>query len=65
MAQLVPLQESYAHNLSDIFLSMVVNQHGLPECIISDYDPHFYNYFWDELISLLDRTLTLSMALYP
>ena len=63
--QLVPLQESDACNIAEKFLSMVDSQHGLSECIMSKYDPHFCNHFWDELISLLDKTLTFSMALHP
>ena len=31
---------------------------------MSDHDPHFYSHFWDKLISLLDMTLTFSMALH-
>ena len=47
------------------FLSMVVSQHGLPECIMNNYDPHFSGHFWDELMSLLDMTLTFYAALTP
>ena len=65
MVQLVPLQESDAHTIADKFLSMVVSQHGLPECITSDHDPCFCGHFWEELMSLLDMTLTFSMALHP
>ena len=65
MVQLVLLQESDAQTIGDKFLSMVVSQHGLPDCITSDHDPHFRGHFWEELMSLLDMTLTLSMALHP
>ena len=51
MVQLVPLQESDAHTIADKFLSIVVSQHGLPEYIISNHDPHFCGHFWDELLS--------------
>ena len=44
---------------------MVVSQHVLPECIRSDHDHHFYGHFWDELMSLMDMTLTFSMASHP
>ena len=65
IVQLVPLGESNACTIADRFLSMVVGQHGLLECIISDHDPHFFGHFWDELISLLDMTITFSIALHP
>ena len=51
--------------MADKFLSTVVNQNGLPECIISEPDPHFYGHFWDEFISLLDTTQTFSTASHP
>ena len=41
MLQLVLLRESNKLTVADKFLSMVVSQHGLPECIMSDYDTHF------------------------
>ena len=65
IVQLVPLQESDANTIADKFLSMIVSQHGLPECIMGDCDPHFYGYFWEELMSLLDTTLTFNIALHP
>ena len=64
MVQLVLLQESDAHTVADIFLSMVVSQNGFPECIMSNHDPCFYGHFWDEFMSLLDMTLIFSMALH-
>ena len=65
MVQLVPLWESDARTVADKFLSTVVSQHGFPECIMSDRDPRFHGHFWEELMSLLDMTLTFSMALHP
>ena len=50
--------------MADKFLSTVVSQYELPECITSDHDFHFCGHFWDELISLLDMILTFSMALH-
>ena len=65
MVQLVLLRESDARTVADKFLSMVVSQHGLPECIISDHDPCFRGHFWEELMSLLDMMLTFSMTSHP
>ena len=62
MVHLVLLWESDAQTVADKFLSMVVSQHGPPECITSDRDPRFRGHFWEELISLLDTTLTFSTA---
>ena len=65
IVQLVPLWESDAQTIADKFLSMVVSQHGLPECIMSDHDPRFCGHFWEELMSLLDMMLTFSTASHP
>ena len=65
MVQLVPLQESDTRTVAEKFLSTVVSQHGLPEYIMSNHDPHFCSHFWEELISLLDMKLIFSMALHP
>ena len=64
IVQLVSLQEYDTHTIADKFLSMVVSQHGLPECVMSDCDPHFCGYFWEELMSLLDTTLIFSINLH-
>ena len=65
MVQLVLFRESDARTIAAKFLSMVVSQHGPPECITSDYDPCFHGHFWEELMSLLDMMLTFSTALHP
>ena len=65
MVQLVPLWKSNAQTIADKFLSTVVSQHGLPEYITSDCDPRFRGHFWEELMSLLDMTLTFSTASHP
>ena len=65
MVQLVPLWESDTRTVADKFLSMVVSQHGLPECTTSNRDPRFCGHFWEELMSLLDTMLTFSMASHP
>ena len=65
MVQLVPLQESDTCTIADKFLSIVVSQHGLLEYITNDCDPCFCGHFWEELMSLLDMTLTFSTASHP
>ena len=49
----------------DKFLSMVVSQYEFPKCIISGHDCQICGHFWDELMPLLEITLTFSMALHP
>ena len=62
---LVLLRESDTSTIAKKILSIVISQHGLPECIMSDCNPCFCGHFWEELMSLLNITLTFSMALYP
>ena len=65
IVQLVPLQESETHTIADKFLSLVVSQPRLPECITNDHNPHFCGHFWDYLMSLQDMTLIFSITLHP
>ena len=65
MVQLVPLCEPDVYTMADRFLSMVISQYKLPECIMSDHDPHFHGYFCDELMSFLDVTLTFFFGFTP
>ena len=65
IVHLVPLQVSDAHTIANNFLSMVDSKHELLECITSNCDTCFCGHFWEELVSLLDMTLTFSMALHP
>ena len=63
IVQLVLLQESNAPTIANKFLSIVVSQYGLLDCIMSDHDFYFCSHFWDELVSLLDTALIFSLAL--
>ena len=65
IVQLVPLWECDAHTVADKFLSTVVTQQGLLECITSERDPCFHGHFWEKLMSLLDMMLVFSMASHP
>ena len=65
MLQLVLLQKSDACTIADKFLSMLVNQHGLLEHIMSNCDPCFCGHYWGELMSLLDMALIFSMVSHP
>ena len=63
--QLVPSQEANACTVADKFLSIVANQHVLPECITSNYDPSFCGHLWDDLVSLLDIKFIFNTASHP
>ena len=65
MVILVPLRETDARHVADRFLAEVVSHHGLPHTIISDRDPCFTGHFWEELMKLLNTTLTFSTASHP
>ena len=62
MVHLVPLFKYDIQTIADRFLSTMVIQNGLVECIMSDHDPQFCGPFWDELMALLDTTLTFATA---
>ena len=62
MVQLILLQKCDIYTIADKFLRMVVSQHGFPELISSNHNPHFCAYFWEDLMFLLDTTLTFSMV---
>ena len=52
--------------MANKFLSTIVTQSRLPECIIINHDLRFHSYNWYKfMIILLDTFLTFSMALYP
>ena len=45
MVQFLLLQESDAHTIADRFLSIVVSQHRLPECITSEHNLRLHGHF--------------------
>ena len=49
--------------MADGFLSMVASKHILLDYITNGYNPRFCSDFWDELMSLLDMTLTFSTTM--
>ena len=61
IVQLVPLRESDICTMANKFLSRVVSQHELLECIMSNCDTHFCGHFWDELLSLLDMIFIMAL----
>ena len=48
-----------------IFVDHVFQPHGLPEVIISGWDPHFTCKFWKSLFDLLGTDLHFSTAFHP
>src|SRR5271154_266289 len=54
-----------AAQLAPLFLSHIVQLHGLPETIVSDRDPKFTSLFWTEMHRLLGIKLARSTAFHP
>src|SRR5271169_4435804 len=54
-----------AAQLVPIFMSQVVQLHGLPETIVSDRDPKFTSQFWSETHRLLGVKLSKSTTFHP
>ena len=50
---------------AQIFVDNVFRLHGLPEVIISDWDPRFTGKFWRSLFDLLGTNLRFSTAFHP
>ena len=63
--QLVQFQESGSQTIAGKFRSTIVSHHRLSNCTTSNHKPSFCAHFWDKLMSLLDITLTFSMASHP
>jgi hypothetical protein len=54
-----------AVELAKLFMNVIVRQHGLPKCIISDRDPRFTAKFWQAFWKALGTTLNMSTAFQP
>jgi len=66
MVHLIPLRTTTtAAQLAPIFMSQIVQLHGLPETIVSDRDPKFTSKFWTETHRLLGIKLARSTAFHP
>ena len=58
-------KEITAMEYAQLFGDHVFRLHGLPEVIISDWDPHFTGKFWSSLFDLLGTDLRFSTAYHP
>ena len=58
-------KEVTASDYAKVFVDTVFRHHGLPEVIISDWDPRFTNKFWITLFELLRTDLRLNTAFHP
>jgi hypothetical protein len=65
-AYMVPYRESStAEDLSQVFLRIIIANHGVPDEIISDRDKLFTSKFWTTLTALMGMKRKLSTAFHP
>jgi len=50
---------------TQMFFTNVWVHFGLPTCIISDWDSHFWGKFWSHLLELMATKLKKSMTFHP
>ena len=66
MVHLIPLKTTtMVAQLAPLFMSHIVQLHGLAETIVSDRDPKFTSQFWMETHRLLGIKLLHSTAFHP
>lgn len=66
MVHVVPSRQTYrASDIAELMFDSVCKLHGLPERIISDWDPLFTSHFWKRLHWLLNTELRMSSAFHP
>lgn len=66
MVHLVPLQTTIKFiELTQSFIDNIVQLHGLPNSIVSDWDSKFTSKFWSEVQRLLGTHLKLSTLFHP
>jgi hypothetical protein len=51
--------------VAQIFMDQVFKLHGMPHSIVSDHDPNFTSYFWQELFKLQGTQLHLNTTCHP
>jgi transposase InsO family protein len=62
----IPLGHPYsAKSVAQAFYTEIVRLHGIPQSIISDWDPVFTSLFWKELMRLACIKLHMSSAFHP
>ena len=62
----VPLSHPYTvAKVANLYLQHVLKLHGMPATIVSDRDPVFTSYFWQELMRLQGVQLVMSSAYHP
>ena len=54
-----------APGLAEVIIGVVVQYHGLPDSIISDWGAMFISQFWSSLCYFLGIKRRLSTAFYP
>ena len=65
-AHFLPIQLDYSMDrLTDMYVSEIVQLHGIPLSIVSNRNPRFTSRFWKELQSALGTRLNFSTAFHP
>lgn len=60
----IPLPSTFStHTVAEAFAVGIIRLHGPPRTILTDSDPHFLHYFWQEINRLQGSTLDMSTAL--
>ena len=66
MVHLVPSRQMYRpSDIAELLFDSIYRLHGLPKCIISDWDSLFTSRFWRRLHVLLRTELRMSSAFHP
>jgi hypothetical protein len=62
----IPLAHPYSvESVAQAFFTDIVRLHGVPQSMVSDWDPVFTSTFWKELMRLLGTKLHMMSAFHP
>ena len=65
-AHFLPVRLDYSIDwLAELYVSEIVQLHGIPLSIVFDHDPRFTSRFWKELQSALGTRLNFSTTFHP
>lgn len=62
----IPLAHPYsAESVAQAFFGEIVRLHGVPQSMVSDWDPMFTSLSWIELMRLIGAKLHMTSAFHP
>ena len=64
-AHFLPVRLDSMDRLIELYVSEIIQLHGIPVSIVSDCDPRYTSRFWIELQSALGTRFNFSTAFYP